>query len=379
MLILGIPRRLIVACGCLMVLAIPCGPAWAGVIVQYKFNSIVYASGTVSAFYYRTGVDTLSVSISVARLESASLVATHIKDKNNLGPWSPTSAPPALMVDSALITGTTGGVCVVAEPMTNSLTGYSLLLTGGASISLLDLGCGQSCSVGGGGELPGGGQLPPGNAIDLVFQGLPLEEAHIRIRVFEESPAVPDIVVPSDTSLIDLVPTIIKPALEGRGYVVQDQGVGPLDPPFNGDWATIRLVSFDGNPINFIREFSYETNNHTDGTDLGYGIVMSKVDRPEIPPLPPGPLFRRGDADASFKLELTDPVNLLNYLFLGGARLKCMDAADFDDNGSLDITDAVASLGYQFLGTAAPPAPGPASCGPDANEEVPDLGCDFGC
>ena len=91
------------------------------------------------------------------------------------------------------------------------------------------------------------------------------------------------------------------------------------------------------------------------------------------------PIFRRGDADANGSVELTDAVSLLNYLFTGGAKPACFDAADFDDNGEADISDAIANLNYQFLGGSPPHAPGPEVCGVDAGIETPDLGCAVSC
>jgi hypothetical protein len=75
--------------------------------------------------------------------------------------------------------------------------------------------------------------------------------------------------------------------------------------------------------------------------------------------------FKRGDADASGKLDITDAVSTLMFLFMGGTAPPCMDAADTDDSGKLDITDAVSSLMFQFMGGDPPAAPGPATCGPD--------------
>jgi hypothetical protein len=77
------------------------------------------------------------------------------------------------------------------------------------------------------------------------------------------------------------------------------------------------------------------------------------------------PLFRRGDADGSGKLDLTDAIFTLQFLFLGGPEPECKDAADADDSGKLDLTDAISSLQFQFMGGPSPPAPGPVNCGPD--------------
>jgi hypothetical protein len=84
-------------------------------------------------------------------------------------------------------------------------------------------------------------------------------------------------------------------------------------------------------------------------------------------------LFRRGDADGSGKVDLTDAVRSLGWLFLGDPPRPCDDAADADDNGKIEITDPIAILGYLFLGTFAIPAPGPDACGPDPSSD--GLGC----
>jgi hypothetical protein len=49
---------------------------------------------------------------------------------------------------------------------------------------------------------------------------------------------------------------------------------------------------------------------------------------------------------------------MLAYLYQGGA-LECLDAADVDDNGKLEITDPIRLLTYLFLGGSPPPAPFP--------------------
>jgi len=87
--------------------------------------------------------------------------------------------------------------------------------------------------------------------------------------------------------------------------------------------------------------------------------------------------FRRGDANGDAKVNITDPIQVLGYLFLGGTRPACFDAADADDNGALELTDAVRVLGYLFLGSGTIPAPGPDACGADPTPDK--AGADFGC
>ena len=116
----------------------------------------------------------------------------------------------------------------------------------------------------------------------------------------------------------------------------------------------------------------------TNAGGSGARALFSEISGPEIKVGQIGTQFRRGDADGNQALELTDAISLLNYLFTGGAKPVCLDAADSDDNGEADISDAIASLNYQFLGGPPPAAPGPTTCGLDVGAETPDLGCDTG-
>jgi Tol biopolymer transport system component len=98
---------------------------------------------------------------------------------------------------------------------------------------------------------------------------------------------------------------------------------------------------------------------------------------PVPPPPPPPESFRRGDADATGRLNISDAIGLLGFLFLGGDSPACPDAADADDGGTLNITDAIRILGFLFLGDDEPPAPGPVSCGGDPTADA--LSCPASC
>lgn len=90
------------------------------------------------------------------------------------------------------------------------------------------------------------------------------------------------------------------------------------------------------------------------------------------------PGFNRGDVNQDTRLDLSDAVNILGYLFLEGAAPACLSAADADDTGAVNLTDAVYLLNFLFRGGAAPPAPSGA-CGADGTLDA--LGCDVfrGC
>jgi len=70
-------------------------------------------------------------------------------------------------------------------------------------------------------------------------------------------------------------------------------------------------------------------------------------------------MFVRGDTNNDAKVNLSDAVFLLNYLFVGGDKPPCFEVADLNDDSELDITDAVYVLRFLFAGSSPPPAPFP--------------------
>jgi hypothetical protein len=80
-------------------------------------------------------------------------------------------------------------------------------------------------------------------------------------------------------------------------------------------------------------------------------------------------LFVRGDANADGQIDITDAVFTLMFMFLGGRRPPCMDAADANDSGGLDISDGIFVLSYLFAGAGGLPPPYP-HCGPDPTDDL---------
>ena len=78
--------------------------------------------------------------------------------------------------------------------------------------------------------------------------------------------------------------------------------------------------------------------------------------------------IRRGDVDRSNLIDITDAINLLNFLFLGGFPLLCQDLGDVDDTGVVDASDAINLLVFLFLGGNPPAYPHP-EFGPDPTED----------
>ncbi len=84
-------------------------------------------------------------------------------------------------------------------------------------------------------------------------------------------------------------------------------------------------------------------------------------------------IFYRGDSNSDGKLDLSDAVNVLSYLFLGATAPSCSDAADANDDGKVDISDPVRLLGFLFLGDPAPPGYEPGH--PQVDDTPDELDC----
>lgn len=83
--------------------------------------------------------------------------------------------------------------------------------------------------------------------------------------------------------------------------------------------------------------------------------------------------FVRGDSNADGAVDVSDPLDILGYVFLGRASPKCREAADSNDDGEIDISDAVYILAYLFTGGPPPPPPN----APETEyEDRGSLGCE---
>ena len=80
--------------------------------------------------------------------------------------------------------------------------------------------------------------------------------------------------------------------------------------------------------------------------------------------------FLRGDANADGLVNISDAVSSLSFLFTGGVRPYCLDAADTNDDGVIDISDPIALLAHLFLGDTAPAYPGVVISGSDSTSDT---------
>lgn len=72
-----------------------------------------------------------------------------------------------------------------------------------------------------------------------------------------------------------------------------------------------------------------------------------------------GSRILRGDSNHDGRVDVSDGIFPLGFLFLGGRAPRCADEADANDDGKLDLSDAVAILSTLFLGVPRirPPFP----------------------
>ena len=64
-------------------------------------------------------------------------------------------------------------------------------------------------------------------------------------------------------------------------------------------------------------------------------------------------------ADEDGQIDISDGINILRALFVGGVDLDCLNAADSNDDAAVDVGDAIFIFHYLFTGGKSPSAPFP--------------------
>ena len=110
-------------------------------------------------------------------------------------------------------------------------------------------------------------------------------------------------------------------------------------------------------------------------SDLRFDLVVLARRSGAGEPAPCGAIpFRRGDCNGDDKLDLSDAVCILEWLFLGGEAPGCAAAGNSNGDARVDISDGVSILEHLFLGGPPPPPPYP-ECGSSALPEDAEIGC----
>lgn len=77
----------------------------------------------------------------------------------------------------------------------------------------------------------------------------------------------------------------------------------------------------------------------------------------------PGVLAARGDVNLDLALDVSDPIAMLSFLFLG-IPLQCQAAGEVNGDGTFDLTDAIYLLAHLFSGGEPPVGEPQVTCGP---------------
>ncbi|MBI4601956.1 MAG: hypothetical protein HY721_08345 [Planctomycetes bacterium] len=127
----------------------------------------------------------------------------------------------------------------------------------------------------------------------------------------------------------------------------------------DGYWLMLKPLSAGKHQLKWAGKIC---GQNPQGGDMTFELTVGEPAAP--------PSFSRGDSNGDGKVNLSDAVGSLNYLFLGGASPACPDAADSQDDGKLDIADPVYLLNWLFLGGCVLAWPPPGSCGSDPHEDA---------
>ena len=79
--------------------------------------------------------------------------------------------------------------------------------------------------------------------------------------------------------------------------------------------------------------------------------------------------FRRGDANDDGKVNIADPIWIINELVRQGPPTECKSAADANDDGRVDLSDSMYLITWRFQGGPSPPPPFP-NCGDDPTQDT---------
>ena len=88
----------------------------------------------------------------------------------------------------------------------------------------------------------------------------------------------------------------------------------------------------------------------------------------DLASIEPRALFIRGDLVWDEELLLTDGLLILKNLFIDGKSFACEDAADVNDDGEIDVSDPISLFTYLYLGGVQLPEP-VLSPGPDPTRD----------
>ncbi|MBI4607072.1 MAG: hypothetical protein HY721_34340 [Planctomycetes bacterium] len=157
---------------------------------------------------------------------------------------------------------------------------------------------------------------------------------------------------------------------DGRGVVmavVIDVGASPVDPPETlppGRGHRLLNIVYAAGPHGVPGEAYPVRYTNTLGSPPVQVLFVVKGFEVVPATLPgwvslPGPRFLRGDSNGDGHADLSDAKHTLDWLFLGGKKPGCMEAANANGSAQVNIADPIYLLQFLFSGGPAPPFPFP--------------------
>jgi len=152
-----------------------------------------------------------------------------------------------------------------------------------------------------------------------------------------------------------------------------------------GDFSTLQFAERDGTTDDGLAMRTVDLRGVEIATDFDPArsddlvvIVRGDSGAGDVPAVV-APVFRRGDSNGDGRVDLADPIQIVNELFQGRSPTTCVAASDSNGDGRRDLSDAIFLLQWSFSGGQEPPAPGPSVCGVDVATTLPCAsygGCD---
>jgi hypothetical protein len=103
---------------------------------------------------------------------------------------------------------------------------------------------------------------------------------------------------------------------------------------------------------NITLSFNAPDTNCVDSLDLV--ISSNDPDEGEVTVPVHMRVIARGDANADFKINVSDVIYLINYIFKGGPAPKSLSSGDVNYDGEVTISDIVYLINYLFKGGPKP-------------------------
>ncbi|MBU1632281.1 MAG: hypothetical protein KJ580_03665 [Nanoarchaeota archaeon] len=101
--------------------------------------------------------------------------------------------------------------------------------------------------------------------------------------------------------------------------------------------------------------------------------IAKKVYSTRTAMISPAANLIRGDVNNDGKLDMSDAIDLLNYLSQDGEKPACSNTVDFDEDGFIKINDAISLLNYLEKGSEIRKNIVPMECGADLPVIKPKL------